>query len=145
MVDGELHFLLIQCYNYNNRLLARKTMAAGLHLLSGQPKILECLWEADGSTPGDLSRHCALDKSTVTGLLARMEEQELIRRDTQDTDRRISRVFLTDEGRKQAQRVRQVCAQVDEQAWRGISERDRQRTVAVLEHLLQNLEEVKKS
>ena len=38
MVDEELHFLLIQCYNYNNRLLARKTMAAGLHLLPASPR-----------------------------------------------------------------------------------------------------------
>ena len=53
-------------------------------------------------------------------------------------------ILLTEEGRRQAQRVRQVCAQTDEQAWRGISEQDRQQTMAVLKRVLQNLEEVKK-
>lgn len=143
MSELELHRLFLLAFHRSNRAIVTQTCR--FPLLPGQPKILDFLWGREGCTQREIGQGCALDKSTVTGLLARMEEQELIRRDTQDTDRRISRVFLTDEGRKQAQRVRQVCAQVDEQAWRGISERDRQRTVAVLEHILQNLEEVKKS
>lgn len=142
MPELELHRLLLLAFHRSNRAIVTET--SRFALLPGQPKILDFLWDREGCTQREIGQGCALDKSTVTGLLARMEEQQLIRRDTQDTDRRISRVFLTEEGRRQAQRVRQVCAQTDEQAWRGISQRDRQQTMAVLERILQNLEEVKK-
>ena len=141
MVDEELHFLLIQCYNYNNRLLARKTMAAGLHLLSGQPKILECLWEADGSTPGNLSRHCALDKSTITSLVSKMEEQGLVSRRAHSADRRSVRIFLTERGRKLAAAVKQVGYAVDECALQNLSPEEQRTLIALLGRVRRAFEE----
>mgnify|MGYP001639061855 FL=1 len=43
MLNNEIYFLLIRCFNNSSRLLAQKTASAGLSLLPGQPKILECL------------------------------------------------------------------------------------------------------
>ena len=52
MLNNEIYFLLIRCFNNSSRLLAQKTASAGLSLLPGQPKILECLWERDGDGLG---------------------------------------------------------------------------------------------
>ena len=57
---------------------------------------------------------CTLDKSTITSLLAKMERQELVRRVTQDSDRRSVRIYLTDLGREKAYQVIEIFHDVDE-------------------------------
>lgn len=132
MLDEELHFLLIQCYNHNNKLLAHKTAAAGLHLLVGQPKILECLWEKDGSTPKELGVRCVLDKSTITSLLSKMERQQLVFRRAHDTDKRSVRIFLTETGREAAAALKQVGHAVDACAQRHLSAQEQKTLVELL-------------
>lgn len=142
MLDEELHFLLIQCYNHNNRLLARKTAAADLHLLVGQPKILECLWEKDGRTPKELGVQCALDKSTITSLLSKMEQQQLVFRRAHDTDRRSVKIFLTEEGRKKAAVLKEIGAEVDACAMAHLSAAEQKNLVALLGKVRAAFEEV---
>ncbi len=86
MPELELHRLLLLAFHRSNRAIVTET--SRFALLPGQPKILDFLWDREGCTQREIGQGCALDKSTVTGLLARMEEQQLIRRDTQNTDRR---------------------------------------------------------
>ena len=74
-------------------------------LLPGQPKVLEYLHEHDGCTQKQLGEGCALDKSSITGLLTRMDQQGLVRRQTAADDRRVSLVCLT-EGRPETGRAR---------------------------------------
>ncbi len=58
--------------------------------------ILNRLWENDGLSPSTLSQLSGLDASTVTGLLTRMENNELIIRRHSTDDRRAVNVYLTD-------------------------------------------------
>ena len=48
MLEKQLHFLLLRCFNYSNRLVTQEIKK--LNLLPGQPKILECLNQYDGLT-----------------------------------------------------------------------------------------------
>ena len=141
MLDRELHFLLIRCFYANNRLLAQKTAAAQLDLLPGQPKILECLWEQDGATPKTIGQRCSLDKSTVTGLLSKMERQGLIARTAHSEDKRSVRIFLTDQGREKAEAIKKIGWAVDEAALAGLSPRERNILPDLLNRVLVSLEE----
>ena len=118
MLEEELHYLLMRAFHVSNREVVARVRQDGL--LPGQPKVLEYLHEHDGCTQKQLGEGCALDKSSITGLLTRMDQQGLVRRETAADDRRVSLVCLTGEGRKQAARVRQGCAEVDALAWDGI-------------------------
>lgn len=64
-----------------------------------QYALLKCLWDEDGQTPSQLAQELCLDSSTVTGIMSRLEEKELITRQFCKTDRRRIIVCLTDAGR----------------------------------------------
>ena len=56
---------------------------------------------ADGpQPPSELAKRIYLSQATVTGILNRLENRELIRRDRIGPDRRVVTVSLTDHGRK---------------------------------------------
>ena len=133
-----LHYLLMKTNAiFNRRILAQ---AGRLGLTAGQPKVLEYLHEHDGCTQKQLGEGCALDKSTVTSLLARMEQQGLVCKQTADEDRRVSLVCLTDTGREQAARVRQGCAEVDALAWGGIPPETREAFLRTMREIISNLQ-----
>lgn len=91
MLNQEIHFLLLKCFHYSNKMIVQKTSELGLY--PGQPKILECLLEKDGQTPKEIGKTCVLDKSTMTILLQKMEKQGLIYRKSHHHDRRSIQIF----------------------------------------------------
>lgn len=111
MLDDEVHVLLMRAFNSSNRLVVGRTGAMGL--LPGQPKVLEYLSEHDGSRATDICAGCVLDKSTMTGLLSRMEAAGLVERRRSARDGRASTVWLTDRGAETARRMRASVAEVD--------------------------------
>ncbi len=58
-----------------------------------QHAVLEGLWYEDGQTATELGQLLVLDKATVSGVLARMEESDWVERRPDLTDGRVMRVF----------------------------------------------------
>lgn len=96
--------------------------------------------EHDGCIARDICRGCVLDKSTMTSLLARMEKQQLIRKEESGDDRRAVRIFLTEQGKACGIRIKELCGKVDTAALRGISQADREVFLRVLQQITENLE-----
>ena len=88
MLEDELHFQLLRSFHFSNRAIVAQT--SQLKLMPGQPKILLYLLEHDGAMAKEITEGCVLDKSTVTSLLARMAQQELIVRHPHARDRRAA-------------------------------------------------------
>ena len=75
----------------------------------------------------ELGRHLALGKSSVTGLVARAETRDLVRRRPDDADGRGVRVGLTDTGRAIAAAfTAEMTARIDALV-AGLAPRDRAR------------------
>src|SRR5262245_41275863 len=53
----------------------------------------------------ELGRHLGLDKSSISGLVDRAQRRGLVTRTPDATDRRASRVSITDEGRRLGGRI----------------------------------------
>ncbi|MBW3090558.1 MarR family winged helix-turn-helix transcriptional regulator [Bifidobacterium miconisargentati] len=138
MLDNELHFLLLRAFNHSNRRIDAAIRRIGL--LPGQPKILECLNERDGRTAKEICAECILDKSTMTGLLTRMERKGLVRRETSKSDRRSYLVFLTEEGRGYARRVADIMAVADATATTGMDDGEQEALREGLRRIIANLE-----
>ena len=68
----------------------------GVHL--GQNFLLEELWKEDRLTLGELARRMRVEVPTVTRMTKRMETAGLLTRVTDDRDRRMVRIALTDAG-----------------------------------------------
>jgi DNA-binding MarR family transcriptional regulator len=60
---------------------------------------LSLLHNHDGQTIGALSQQRAIDPATITGIVKRLEQSGLVERRHSLEDRRLVKVYLTDEGR----------------------------------------------
>lgn len=70
------------------------------HGLTGaQVGVLTRLSSPEGKPMGAIGAELWCDVSNVTGLVARLEEQGLVRREVDPADRRVKRVHLTERGR----------------------------------------------
>jgi DNA-binding MarR family transcriptional regulator len=70
----------------------RKTLEP-FGLTNIQHAVLEGLWYEDGQTATELGQLLVLDKATLSGVLARMDESGWIERRSDRSDGRVTRVF----------------------------------------------------
>ena len=136
-MKNDLHHRMMLTQSRFYRAITHKTRKKGLK--PGQPKVLEFLLENDGCTQKEIGKGCALDKSTVTGLLSRMAETGLLVRGDGEADRRESRIRLTARGKELAQAVKEICRSVDQKAWEGVSAEERGIFLRVLDRIGRNL------
>lgn len=60
--------------------------------------ILLILWQQDGVTVGEIGQQAILNNNTLTPILKRMEQSDLIERRRDDWDERKVRIYLTQQG-----------------------------------------------
>lgn len=124
MLEQQLHYLLMLGYNLSSRAIAARTSHTGL--LSGQPKVLEYLLEHEGCTQKEIGEGLGLDKSTITSLLSKMAESQLIRKEPCANDRRFFHIYLTQSGKEHANLVRDIFVSWDHYAWDDISQEEQE-------------------
>lgn len=133
-MPDNLHFMLMKCFHHSNKAIVKRN--AALSLLPGQGKIVECLMEKDGLSPKELGARCVIDKSTITSLLSKMEKKGFIRRTDSPTDKRAVHIWLTDTGRTLGQKVIQNGRDIDNEALKNLSAKQKDD----LAHILKSLE-----
>lgn len=135
--ERAINWQLLIAYTRSNRAITKRTRAAGL--TPGQPKILQYLESYNGCTQQEIARGCELDKSTVTGLLARMEANGLVTRETRAENRREASVLLTEKGAALAPLAHRNASEVDEIALRGLTAAERSELSRLLARVIENL------
>lgn len=100
------HLRIATCYNLLMR-EARQTIAARWQLTLPQFEVLAELARADarGFTFVELSRLLLVTSGNLTGIVDRLEQQRLVERCPDGTDRRVIRVALTEKGRRTTDEV----------------------------------------
>jgi DNA-binding MarR family transcriptional regulator len=84
-----------------------------LHL--GQEMLLIRLWPRDGLTQSELADDLCISPATITKTLDRMSKAGLVERRTDSEDRRVSRVYLTDQGQLLQEPVEGVWHELEAQ------------------------------
>lgn len=102
---------------------------------------MEYLLENDGAKPVEIAKGCFLDKSTVTGLISRMEKSGLISKCDHGKDKRCNKIFLTDEGKEKAYRVKELCYEVDDKALKGFTKEETEYFLDTVNRVINNLME----
>jgi DNA-binding MarR family transcriptional regulator len=69
-------------------------------LTGPQQSAMQVLVESDGLSLKDLSKELGLAHSTVSGIVDRLEKQGLVKRQTDEADRRLAKLVATDQVRK---------------------------------------------
>ena len=83
--------------------------------------VLCCLWQEDGLPTSGIGEKLQQVGGTLTGVLDRMEDRGLVRREKDPVDRRICRIWLTDSGQDLEDVLPQVVADLHAQTWTGVS------------------------
>ncbi len=102
--------------------------------------VLISLWREDGVQAAELGRRAGLEPSSMTGLLDRMERDDLIRRQADPNDRRAQRIHLTSHGKAARDPALAVVEKVLGKVTRGVAEEDLALTKATLQKLLDNVQ-----
>src|ERR1051326_8579747 len=98
----------------------------------------------EGLSQIELSRKLIMHRSNITGLVDRLENRGLLRREASKEDRRIYRVLLTAEGRKLLRQVLPRYHQAAEEVWGKIPSRRILSFIAELQELTVNAERIAK-
>lgn len=94
---------------------------------------------AVGAHPGidqaSVARQAACDKATMGGVINRLVEKGLLRREQSKTDRRARVLELTDEGDQVLNRTRSVVADIQNRLTDGLSDSERATLVDLLQRI----------
>lgn len=101
--------------------------------------ILRQLWPADGLTQSELADRLCIQAATVTKMVQRMEQTQLIERRGDPEDQRVSRVYLTDQGRALLQPYEEAWATLEQYLIEGLSLEERVLLRRLLMQLRDNL------
>jgi len=93
-------------------------------LTQGEAHILALLAHSAATKVADLHRGLAHKRSTLTSILDRLENRDLIKREVGKTDRRTFLVTLTAKGRKLARRVSRHLSDLEREVVRRVSAAD---------------------
>ena len=125
------------CRAHRNR-AAEALARIGLYV--GQEWILLHLREQDGLTHSELAETCSVEGPTMSKAVQRMEKAGLLARRMDDTDARLSRVYLTDEGRARCAAVDETWAELEQRTLANLSIEERVLLRRLLLQVRSNLE-----
>ncbi len=140
---------LNQCINF---LLNKTQNAVLIHFRSKldeynvtpvQYAVLKCLWDEDRLTPKQIAQDIALDASTITGILGRLENKGLIERTPSNTDRRTLIVALTDSGRALQDDIDRVILEANREVLADLSEEEQTLLKSYLERVCDTCRDIR--
>ena len=114
--------LISQVHQLAGRVFARKLRDHGLEAINpAQGRILFALWKGDGIPIRELARRTKLQKSTLTSMLDRLEQDGLISRNPSEKDRRVILISLARDHEIIRDLFMQVSHEMIEEFYAGFS------------------------
>lgn len=108
-------------------------------LYPGQDGVVQLLAQEDGQTPGALAHQLGVKAPTMTRTIGRMEAQGFVQRRTDNRDGRLTKVYLTDEGRGSLARIGDAMQTCEALAVQGLSAKELKMLVKLLSVIEDNL------
>jgi len=90
-------------------------------LFRGQGMLLKFLSHHDGLTHSEIAEKLEISPAAVTKVIKRLEELNLLKRQSDPKDDRVSRVFIQPEGKKVAEDLHTIFQQLEDQMFQGFS------------------------
>lgn len=132
-----LHYLLMSDHLMIQKALVSSVKDTGL--TPGQPKILDYLLHHDGAIQKEIAVFCHIEPASLTVLLNGMENKGYIERKNVGSNRRSLHVYLTETGRKYADRLNQEFARIEAEALEGFTKAEAQQLQELLGRVYENM------
>ncbi len=101
--------------------------------------VLCCLWEEDGLSTSGIADKLKQLGATLTGVVDRMEQRNLVYRRRDDRDRRVVRIWLTEEGKRLMTVLPPLGEKTILAATQDMSESEQEITMQFLDRIITNL------
>ena len=134
-------YLISRIHQVGGRLFDRLLHEADIDAFNGaQGRILYVLWQEDGISISEIAQRTGLANTTLTSMLDRMAEAELIRRERAPGDRRQQRVALTEKAWALRDDYERISQRMNDLYYMGFSEEEYAQLEGYLLRILSNLE-----
>lgn len=136
-MDLSFHYTLMAVQAMLQKKLLSSLKKTGL--TAGQPKVLDYLREHNGANQKEIAKGCHIEAGSLTSVLNRMENSGLVERRMLNDNRRTYYIYLTDEGQRLCDLVATEFLDLEEEAFRDISDSDQAMFMKTFETIYQNL------
>ena len=137
-MDASFHYLSMINHMTVQKKLMEQLKDTGLTL--GQPKVLDYLKDHDGVSQKEIAAGCLIEAGSLTSILNRMEEKDLIERKMLNGNRRTFHIFMTESGKKNQKLVEEAF---EKTALNGISEEEQKQFMDIFCRIYRNLADMK--
>ena len=134
--DSIFHLIIGVCRAHYKR---TRALLSELELYRGQPPLLHLLWEKEGRTQTELSEELNTEPGTIAKMVKRMEQRGFVVKKTDEEDRRVSRIYLTDRGEEIRQKVIAIEQEIEDICLQGFTTEEQVLLRRFLLHLRENL------
>lgn len=110
-----------------------------LGLYRGQPPMLFALWHQEGLTHSELAEQLHVQPATITKMLERMERAGFLERRDDPQDRRVSRVYLTEQAQTIRAHMHQIFHIMEADCLAGFDDQERDQLHLFLTRIRDNL------
>lgn len=132
--DDSVGYMMRRIISLVSQAIERDMEPAGLTNAQWVPLLK--LYMRLASTVAELARECDLDAGSMTRLLDRLEDKQLVRRVRSCDDRRVVNIELTDAGREAAQGIPEILCRVQNTHLAGFSVDEWQTLTGYLRRIL---------
>lgn len=134
-------FLVSKIKQLSDRIFERILAHQGIEAFNGaQGRILYVLWQEDGVPIKTISEKCGLAVTSLTTMLERMENQDLIRRVPSEKDKRKTLLYLTDKAKSLKKDSETVSEQMTGIFYTNFTAAEIEQFEAYLDRVRKNLE-----
>ena len=126
------------CARVWNKILRENNMA---DLEGARGRVIFALWGKDGVPIKTLCEKTSLDKSTLTGIIDRLERDGYIERKPSLTDKRSTLITLTGKEQEFSSHVQKVSNQMNKIFYNGFSDEEITQFDSMLQRILDNCKE----
>jgi DNA-binding MarR family transcriptional regulator len=131
---------IIYLYTESRRLTKDRARMFGL--TGPQLTVIKILAELGDLSLSSLSGRIKAQNSTVTGIIDRMEREELVQRERSAEDRRIVLIRLTDKGRSLARQIQVEPMEIFRSALQSLPKKDVEELFRVLDKVQARVREI---
>ena len=132
-IEKSVGFLLSKAYQRACAIF--KELFDRYDLTPQQFGLLRFLWQEDGLSQSELSARAQIDRTTMGGLIDRLEQAGLVERRPHPEDRRAYQIFLTAEGNRMEAELCPLADEVQARLTAGISDDELGTLVRILAKL----------
>ncbi len=118
MIENEIRRLLQTLNQQTRKEYADKFRTINLHV--GQESALCQLWEKDGITQTELRYKMGCEASTLSNMLKKLEQDNIVYREQVEADARSTNVFLTQKGKDLQEPVAEIWKNQQAEMLKGI-------------------------